>query len=238
METDRAPHAIVIAAVLAAVLGLNAPGQDAPSSAAQTPGAQDSDAQSRETKGIPARATPADYQAHAQAGKVTVAAEFKGHSIPTPEATFTSEDYVAIEVGLFGPPEARIKLSYEDFSLRINGTLKTAKKPPLPAQPYALVFKSLKDPSWEPPVPVESKSKTSIGGGGGQNDPPPATPHMPFELVRIMDQRVQKASLAEGERELPQAGLIFFSYHGKTDNLRSIELTYTGPTGKTTLDLH
>jgi hypothetical protein len=233
MDSSRVTPAIVIVAAMTAALCQNALGQDA-----QSPDAQSNDAQSRETKGIPARATPGDYQAHTQAGKVTVAAEFKGHSVPTPEATFTSEDYVAIEVALFGPPEARVKLSYEDFSLRINGTLKTAKKPALPAQPYTLVFKSLKDPSWEPPVPVESKSKTTLGGGGGNDSPPPATPHMPFELVRAMDQRVQKASLAEGERALPQAGLIFFSYHGKADTLRSIELIYSGPGGKTSLDLH
>ena len=36
-----------------------------------------------ETPGLPARATPADYQAKAQVGNVTIAAEFKGHSVPT-----------------------------------------------------------------------------------------------------------------------------------------------------------
>src|SRR5262249_48936079 len=108
-------------------------------------------------KGMPPRAAATDYQTHAQVGRGTVAAEFKGHSIPTREATFTSEDYAAVEVGIFGPPDSRLTLSPGDFSLRVINKGKGAiaiqakKAQSLPAQPYAMVFKSLQDPSWEPP---------------------------------------------------------------------------------------
>ena len=124
------------------------------------------DAQINEVKGLPPRVAPTDYQAQAQAGTVTVAAEFTGHSVATTQGTFSTEDYVVVETALFGPPGARIRLSIEDFSLRIN------EKKTLSSQPYGLVFHSLKDPEWEPPVPAESKSKTSIGGGGqgGKSD--------------------------------------------------------------------
>ena len=83
------------------------------------------------------------------------------------------------------------------------------------------------------------KSKTSIGGGGqgGKSDSPPAPVHMPIELERAMEQHVQKAALAEGDRALPQAGLIYFEYRGKTQNIHSLELIYTGPAGKATLTL-
>ena len=186
-----------------------------------------------EEKGLPPRATPADYETHAQAGTVTVAAEFKGHSVPTLEGTFSTEDYVAVETGLFGSPGERIKLSIEDFSLRING-----KKTLLSSQPYALIFGSLKDPEWAPPEAPEAKSKTSIGGGGGGgNDPPPPPPKMPMELQRAMQQHVQKVVLREGDRALPQAGLIFFEYRGKTQKIHSLELMYAGPAGKVTMAL-
>jgi len=189
-----------------------------------------------EAKGMPPRATPADYQAQAQAGTVTVAAEFRGHSIPTLEGTLSTEDYVVVEMGLFGPPGARIKLSSDDFTLRING-----KKTPLPSQPFGLVIGSVKDPEWEPPEPAASKSKTSLGTGGrgGQSgtDPPPAPPPIPIGVQRAMAQRVQKASLPEGDRALPQAGLIYFKYRGKTQSIYSIELIYAAPAGKTTLTL-
>jgi hypothetical protein len=195
---------------------------------------QGKDAQIDEGKGLPPRAAPTDYQARALAGTVTIAAEFTGHAVPTPQGTLSTEDYVVVETGLFGAPGARLKLSLEDFSLSING-----KKTLLSSQPYGLVVSSLKDPEWEPPVKPESKSKTSFGGGGqgGQSDGPPAPVHMPIELQRAMAQHVQKASLAEGDRALPQAGLIFFQYRGKTDRIRSIELIYTGPAGKATITL-
>ena len=155
-----------------------------------------------------------------------------GHSVPTPDGIYTAEEYVVVEVGLFGAPGTSAKLAIDDFSLRING-----KKSPSPSQSYVLVFKSLKDPEWGP-TKKEAKSKTSIGGGGGDNqDAPPAPVHMPIELRRAMEQRVQRASLLEGDRPLPQAGLIYFEYRGKRDGIRSLELIYSGSAGSATLDL-
>lgn len=187
-----------------------------------------------ESKGLPPRATAADYQAQGQAGTVTIGAEFKGHSVPTLERPFTAEDYVVVETGLFGPPGARAKISSDDFSLRING-----KKTPLPSRQYLLVFSSLKDPEWVPPDQGEKKSKTGIntGGQGGQGEPPPLPPKMPFELVRPMQQQVQKAALPEGDRPLPQAGLLFFEYRGDTKHIKSLELIYSGPAGKASIAL-
>jgi hypothetical protein len=190
-----------------------------------------------ETKGLPPRATPADYQTQVQAGAVTIAAEFKGHAVPTLQKTLTTEDYVAVEAALFGSPGARLKLSFEDFSIRIN-----ARKTPLPASPYGLVVGSLRDPDWEPPEAAESKSKTSVHSGDtkvkraeGNEAPPPVK--IPVPLQRAMAQQVQKASLPEGDRPLPQAGLLFFLYRGKTQNIQSIELIYAGAAGKATLNL-
>jgi hypothetical protein len=209
---------LLIAAISLCVQGQNIPSKDAPIDA----------------KGIPPRAAPADYQAQAQAGTVTIAAEFTGHSIPTPQGPLSTEDYVVVETALFGSPGARVKLAFADFSLRING-----KKTSLPSQPYGLVVGSVKDPEWEPPVKAAQKSKTSVGGGGqgeqGEANAPP--PPIPIEVRRAMAQRVQKASLAEGDRVLPQAGLIFFQYRGKTQGIHSIELIYAGPAGKATLNL-
>jgi hypothetical protein len=210
-----------LAAVLLALLSHGAAAQEAP---ARDPGA------------IAPRATPGDYQAQAQAGPITIAAEFTGHSIATPQTILSTEEYVVVEVGVFGPPEARVKLSHEDFSIRING-----KKVPSPAQPYALVSKNAKDPEWEaltPPEAKKSKGGLSTGGGGGDSAGPPAPVKIPIELRRAMEQKVLKASLPEGDRVLPEAGLIYFEHNGKVANIRSIELIYAGAAGKATLTLH
>ena len=193
---------------------------------------QSKDPSASEVKGMPARVAPTEYQAHVAAGPLTIAADFEGHSVATPEATYTTEDYVVVEVGMFGAPGARANLSKGDFSLRING-----KKTASPSQPYQLVFKALKDPEWEPPA-KESKSKTSIGGGGGgDSGGPPAPVHMPMELRRAMEQRVQRVTMLEGDRALPQAGLLFFEYRGKTQGIRSLELIYNGSAGNASLAL-
>jgi hypothetical protein len=189
----------------------------------------------KEAQGLPPRVAPSEFQAQAKAGAITIAADFVRHSVPTPQATLTTEDYVVVDVGFYGPPEAHAKISIDDFSLRING-----KKAALPSQPFGLVLQSLKDPEYVAPESVAKKSsKTSIGGGGEQNDPgsPPPVIHIPIEVQRAMAQRIQKASLALGDRPLPQEGLIFFRYGGNVKKIDSVELIYNGSAGKATLDL-
>jgi hypothetical protein len=215
------PMALVLLGALCA-LGQRAPAQEAAAK----------EALANESKGLPPRAAPTDYQAHAQAGAIQIGAEFVGHAVPTPDATYTTEDFVMVETGLFGPPEARAVLSIGDFSLRING-----KKALLPSLPYGLSFSSLKDPQWEPPSTPKSEKPTLNAGGGQPDDSFHPIVRMPIELKRAMQQRVQRASMPEGDRPLPQAGLLFFEYRGKTDNIRSLELIYNGPAGKATLAL-
>jgi len=189
-----------------------------------------------EAKGLPPRATPADYLAQTKAGTATIAAEFAGHAVPTAQGPLTTEDFVVVETALFGPPDARMKISAGDFSLRING-----KKAPLPTRPFGMVLASLKDPEWQPPEQAKSKSKTGLNTGGngdqgGSNEPPPPV-KIPIEVQRAMAQRVQKATLPEGDRTLPQAGLIYFQYRGGAKGIHSVELIYDGPAGKATLAL-
>jgi hypothetical protein len=191
-------------------------------------------AQPSRAEGIPARSGPTDYSSQAKVGEVTIAAEFMGHSVPTPEATLSTDDHIVIEAAFFGAPGAKLQLSLDDFSLRING-----KKKPLNSEPSEVVFRSLKDPEWNPPEQKEKKSKTSFGGGGDtDNSSAQLPPKVPFELRRTMSQRVEKASLPQGDRPLPQAGLLFFDFHGKVSSIHSIELVYKGPAGEGTLTLH
>ena len=184
-----------------------------------------------EIQGLPVRAGASDYQNQEKLGKITLAADFVGHSVPTIEGPLSSEDYVSVEVAFLGTPDLKVKISFEDFSVRING-----KKTVIPSQQYGLVMKSLSDPEWIPPAVEESKSKGGIStGGGGGSDPKPSPPKMPFPLRRAMEQRAQKAALPEGERPLPIAGLVFFPYRGKDQSIQIVELMYAGEAGKATL---
>ena len=96
-----------IAALCLCVQGQNPPGKDA---------------QINETKGMPPRATPADYQAQAQAGTVTVAAEFTGHSVATMQGTFSTEDYVVVEVA-----NALCRIPFRETAVKLINSMQADK---------------------------------------------------------------------------------------------------------------
>lgn len=225
MQLPVSRSAVAIAGLLAAALCLysqNVPGKE--DEGKPRPG---------EPQGLPPRATPGDYQAHVAAGAVTIAAEFTSHFVPLPQGTLTTDDFVVVEVGMFAADGTKLNLAVGDFSLRING-----RKPGVPAEPYGAVASSLHDPEAEPPASAsKSKSGGLSTGGGGQNDPPPLPPKVPIEKRRAMAQGIQKASLAEGVRDLPQAGLLFFPYRGKDKGILSVELVYSGAAGQAALPL-
>jgi len=62
---------VLKSSVWVSALCLCAHGQTTPGTAAAA----------NESKGLPPRVSPAEYQAHVQAGTVTIAAEFTGHRI-------------------------------------------------------------------------------------------------------------------------------------------------------------
>jgi hypothetical protein len=219
----------VTAALFVPVLAVFAFGQGAPNPSAPAP---------RVMKGIPPRANPGEYLSHAQLGLITIAAEFDQHSVPMPESLLSTEDFVSVEVALFGPVGAHATISSSDFSLRING-----KKAALPAEQFAAVFRNLRDPSYNPPeleAAKESKGNgINTGGANAQSDlgatPPPV--HIPPEMERAMQLQVQNAALPEGDRALPVDGLIFFRYGGAAKGIHSVELIYAGSAGKATIPM-
>ena len=99
---------ILGAAALAASLGHTA--------FAQAQDVEAKDAQAKEaTKGLPPRAAPTDYQGQTKVGAFTLAAEFDAHGVPTPEAVYSNEDYVMVEVAFYGPADKPLKLAQSDF---------------------------------------------------------------------------------------------------------------------------
>jgi hypothetical protein len=183
-----------------------------------------------ERQGLPPRTSASDYPAQTKLGDITLAAEFAGHGVPTPDGPLSTEAYVVVEVAFFGPPGTRLPISFNDFSLRINN-----KKNATPSESYERTGTAVKDPEWAPPEKPEKGGGGILGGGG--NDTSKEPPRPPAELRRAWAQRVKKASLANGDRALPQDGLLYFSYGGNANSIRALELIYAGAAGKATLDL-
>jgi hypothetical protein len=142
----------------------------------------------------------------------------------------SSDNYVVVELAVFGPQGTRLPVSFSDFSLRVNG-----KKNPVQAEPFERAGASAKDPEWAPLEKPEKPSSTSLGGGRNDTSAPPPGP--PAELRREWAKRVMHAAWAEGERPLPRAGLLYFPYGGQAKGIRSLELIYSGGAGKATLNL-
>lgn len=190
----------------------------------------------RATKGIPARGSATEYMGHGKVGALTIGADFDSHDIPTLESTLTADDYVTVEVAIFGSPGAHATISAADFSIRING-----KKSPTPSEGFAALSRNLRDPSWTPPDQKEKqKSRGGLNTGGGDQDGLGSTPapvHIPPEMERSMRQQVGAAALPEGDRALPVAGLLFFKYSGQAKGIHEVELVYEGSAGKGSIKL-
>src|SRR5579884_3658979 len=105
---------IVMAGALAGLLstGLWLRAQQAPDASAKP---KEAPARAGE---LPPRAAPTDYPSQGKAGMITIAADFMGHGVPTAEAgPYSTEDFVVVETGIFGPAGSKLQLSPQDFSL-------------------------------------------------------------------------------------------------------------------------
>lgn len=193
---------------------------------------------------MPARASAAEYKAHAVIGpSLTLAAEFQGRTVPAPNAAFVLKHYVVVEVALFTRSH---EFNTGHFSLKLNG------KSPLLAQTPGMVAASLKYANWE-----NQRQITAAGSAGDATvilgrdsgtarfpgdrrvpQPPPGTP-VKVETAPEMAawDWVARLAWADGPVNGPSAGLLYFPYQGNLAKLKSIELLYNGAGAITALPL-
>ncbi len=211
-------------------------------------------------QGLTPRASPSDYPAHAPLDNgFTLAAENLIHTLPTVSGALVANDYLVIEAAVFapvsGPAKQRIDLETGSFSLRID--MGKNGKMTLRADSYGSVAASIKYSDWtQRPAATASGG---IGNAGATIGTQPPVGHFPGdpsvrqprtspvpgdnpagiekEAPIPIDERVQRASLPQGENVPPVAGLLFFPFRGKTKNIKSIELIYEGPAGQVALKL-
>jgi hypothetical protein len=198
-------------------------------------------------QGTPPKTKPADYPVHVELGTVTLAAEYLVHSVPTPRGNLIAADYLVVEAAFFGPSFSRLKMSPDNFTLRING-----KGEPLSTESPGMVARSIQYPGAR--SHLEAAGSVGIGDGTvsvGPRPPPTQFPGdgnertptgQPATVKTIEDEaniqyRVQNATLPEGENSLPRSGLLYFYFRGKIKNIHALDLLYEGTMGKATLKL-
>jgi hypothetical protein len=190
----------------------------------------------------------ADYPVHVQLDQVTVAVEYLVRSLPASNGTLVANEYLVVEVAFFGPPMSRLRMSPDNFTLRVNG------HGTLTAQLPGMVAGSIKFPNstgsrgltgsasagaGDRSVTIGPRPPQSRFPGDGNDRPPINQPVTTIQKEQedSIDAKVQNVSLPEGEKTMPCAGLIYFEYRGRTKNIHSLQLFYDGPMGKATLKL-
>lgn len=198
-------------------------------------------------QGTTPKTKAADYPVRVQMDQVTLAAEYLVHSLPTPKGTLVATDYLVVEVAFYGPSFSRLKMSPDNFKLRING-----KGDPLPSDAPGIVSRSIRFPGEKPHLETQGSvtmgdGTVSVGprappsqfpGDGNERLPAGSPPSIKtVEEENNIEYRVQNATLPEGEHSLPRSGLLYFYYRGKIKNIHSLDLQYEGTMGKATLKL-
>src|SRR5690242_9961318 len=71
-------------------------------------------------QGLPPHDTPLEYGSKAKVGNYVIGADFHGHAVPTTLSALNNDDYVSVEVGLYGPKGAKLQIDITDFTLHIG----------------------------------------------------------------------------------------------------------------------
>jgi hypothetical protein len=196
------------------------------------------------------RPQASDYPAHTQAGELAIGAEYLVHSFSGKQSTYVARDHLVVEVGLF--PSKEVMISTGHFTLKVNG-----KKELLFSQSPQFVAAALKWDDWENRRQVQGGvgvGDASIGvgprweprfPGDPSRRPLPKPPKAPTQdpAADMREERekpeevVIETALTEGPSAYPVAGYLYFPFKGKPKSIRSLELIYNGPAGKSTLKL-
>ncbi len=183
-------------------------------------------------------------------GGLTIGAEYLLHTLPTKQGSLIANDYLVVEIAIYGAKGKTIDLDTAQFTLRVN------KKTTIEPEGPGYVAASLKYSDWE------NTRRLDLSGGTGNStvvygppqsnrfpgDPtvrPPRTQPLPDdnpagiekEPPLSIDERIERAWLPSGEQNLPLAGVVCFPFKGKTKSVKTLELIYKGPAGDVVLKL-
>lgn len=182
-------------------------------------------------------------------------ADLIGRYIPTDAATIYSDEYIAVEVGVFAPQGTRVNLKDEQFQLVVNGHALTPQPPGV-----VTLVGNFPEMTARPQIVLDgSADGRTVEVGGAErkprfpNDDPahtPAAPRVPpvstdpsggevkpRSAPKSLDDVVQAATLPEGDVATPVSGYLFFAYEGNIKKIKHAELTYSGPLGSASLKL-
>jgi hypothetical protein len=191
----------------------------------------------------PPRSKASDYPAHVQLPRFELGAEYLVHNIPAEKGEYWAKEYLVVELAVFPSTREGVRISANQFVLRING-----KKTVLLSDSPGTVAAALKYPDWE--ARPNLTASAGIGDAGVVLGAPPATARFPGDNRGVatrpipkdpgdqdtyglrqdtgppIEQAIAVAALPEGQVDRPVKGCLFFRFSGKIKSIRSLDLIY------------
>jgi hypothetical protein len=189
-----------------------------------------------------------DYPVHAQLPQFEIGADYLVHNIPAEKRAYSADQYLVVEVAIFPGSGDRVRVSRNDFTLRVND------KKILDTVSPGTVASALKYSGWERGTNMSAEAAgpgdvTGVGGvpsavGRFPGDASSITPARagqsrstadtyggaPEQNVPV-DQAIANVALPDGLLKKPVKGCLFFRFDGKLKSIRSLELVYTDASG-------
>ncbi|MGE5488643.1 MAG: hypothetical protein ACM3ZB_12585 [bacterium] len=187
--------------------------------------------------GTETRRNASDYPANAEAGGVSLGAEYLARSAGTGRGMIVIPEHIVVDAALYPAAGSTLEVSAGHFRLRVNG------KQILLPQPAASAAAVLKYPDWSMQPGLE------VAAGSGDRgvilrrrrpverfpgDRRPGETRVPgtVSVDRAEDgemppeEMVTHAALPEGPTRGPVSGFLYFYYKGKLKKIKALELLY------------
>jgi hypothetical protein len=181
--------------------------------------------------GLDVRKSAAEYPVQGKGKDIEVGADYTVRTFLADGHSFSIEDYLLVEVGVFPAGESNVHL--QRFTLRVNG------KNLLTPQTPGMVAASVKYPDWT------TKPNLQVAAGPVIFGRPQAAGRFPGDRREEIPRRdpvagesktdpidytdvIAKGSLPEGRTNRPVAGYVFFAFDGKLKSIKSVDLLVDG----------
>ncbi len=202
--------------------------------------------------GVPPRGASIDYPSHEGADSATIAAAvIPADQVKKMFSPEISKQYIVVEVAIYPDNGIPFDVKSSDFALRVGQRIGRADRPmdvvPLTEAggigshpPFdvttetGVIYQRSNDPAYGRQQGVGTYSGVGVTEPGQNIPPPPPDPR--FD-PRVIYDKVQRSSLADGKTITVIAGYLYFPQYAKRKKTDAIELQYARHDGNVNLPL-